>query len=220
MISLAKIFADVQFAYRSNLKIWLLLGTITGALAIPTYIFDPESFVSILLGIVSFLLLVFITPGTISMGMLTARGKKPTLKEIPDKSHLWLKVLGFMIVYFLIVALGLVALIIPGIYLAARYWSAQYILVEQPNVRVFDSFIRAQNLVKGKILSLIGVFLVIGLIYIVLTIAPTIVIDLLDWSDIASAIANTVVSIIFFPIGVVGVASAYVQLAAAHKSSK
>ncbi|MEX1052023.1 MAG: hypothetical protein WEC83_01385 [Patescibacteria group bacterium] len=221
MISLAKAFADVKVAYKKQLGIWLLAGAIVSVLSAPGFFFNPAATVSILIGIISFLLLILMSPGLTSMALLSVRGKKPTLAELPDKAYLSLKMLGLFIIYGLMVALGTAALIIPGIYLAIRYWPAQYILVENGNIGVFEALIRSQKLTKGKILTLLGVLVV----FIVIFIVPTIIPDILFNTDLAESsvwrlIIASLISTLLYAFMTVGGASVYKQLAGAKISAK
>lgn len=105
------------------------------------------------------------------MGMDGAKGKNVSLNLIIKKLPLFIKYLGFSVIYTIAIIAGFFALIIPGIYLATRFGLAPYLMIDNDSLGLFDALKLSGEKVKGKYLEIIfSVFVIILVSTFVITI--------------------------------------------------
>ena len=181
-----KSFANIK----SNYKTWLLVGLIFAVLGIPSLIVSETSPVLpdtadfswdefmilaqdsrptgalLYLSLLSNLLTLMITPGLIAISLMAARGKNGKIGQIIEKASLFIKLIGFSIVYVVMIVFGTLALVFPGIYLLLRYSMTPFILIDKGDIGVFDAMKESSEIMKGNYWKLLfnQVILVLAII--------------------------------------------------------
>ncbi len=103
---------------------------------------------SIIFGIASFVVSVFINIAQANVGLKFVSGETADFPDLVDKYPKFLDVLVGMILYGLIVLAGFILLIIPGIYWAIRYQFFTYLIIDQ-DLGPVDAIKRSGQLTRG-----------------------------------------------------------------------
>lgn len=126
----------------------------------------------IIAAILSILVSAFLSLGSVSFFMKLSRNEKVTYKELFSKTSLWLLYIGVSIMTAIFIGLWALLLIIPGIVAKYRYAMVNYIMVDNPDIDVFDAIRKSKEMMYGHKLdyfilqlSFIGWAILVGLTF-------------------------------------------------------
>ena len=152
--------------------------TIQAILDGTTSIMSPAQLISAVLSIV---ISAFLALGSVSFYMKLSRNEKVTYKELFSKKSLWLLYIGVSIMTAIFVGLWSLLLIIPGIVASYKYSMVNYIMVDNPEIGVFEAIRKSKEMMYGHKLdyfilhlSFIGWAILAGLTFgiLMLYVAP------------------------------------------------
>lgn len=121
---------------------------------------------SLVQNIIGNLILLYLQLGGQLTYLRIVRGENPDLSEMFSGGPFLLRMFVCYIIYAIVVTLGMLALIIPGIILALMFWPYSYILVDR-NLPGIESFSLARKVTSGNLLSILGLWLLSVLIFLV-----------------------------------------------------
>ncbi len=143
--------------------------TIQAILDGTTSVISPTQVISYVLSI---LVSAFLTLGSVSFYMKLSRNEKVTYKELFSKTSLWLLYIGVSIMTAIFIGLWSLLLIIPGIIASYKYSMVNYIMVDNPEIGVFEAIRKSKEMMYGHKLdyfvlhlSFIGWALLAGLTF-------------------------------------------------------
>ena len=127
--------------------------------------FGASFFSSLVLMVVSALVQGALTRATVS----AAEGRRATFGEsFAAAAHVLLPLIGLSLLFGIAVAIGFVLLIVPGVILLLMWAvSVPALVVERQGV--FAAFARSAELTKGARWKILGLFLVIGVAYLLVS---------------------------------------------------
>jgi uncharacterized membrane protein len=96
----------------------------------------------------------------ITINLKVARKESPDWSDFAENSRLWWKVLFGSFLYSILVQIGLLLLVIPGIYFMVKYQYFMYVLIENPDIGIWDSLVESGRITKGARWKLLAYFLV------------------------------------------------------------
>ena len=109
-------------------------------------IISPAQIISALLTI---LVTSFFTLGSVSFYMKVSRNEEVTYKELFSKTNLWLLYIGVSIMTSIFVGLWSLLLVIPGIIATYKYSMVNYIMVDNPDIGVFEAIRKSKEMMYG-----------------------------------------------------------------------
>ena len=123
---------------------------------------DPKAIEAIINGtsslvspaqVISAILSIFVTSflalGSVSFYMKLSRNEEVTYKELFSKTGLWALYIGVTVMTSIFVGLWSMLLIIPGIIATYRYAMVDYIMVDNPNIGVFEAIRKSKEMMYG-----------------------------------------------------------------------
>ena len=111
-----------------------------------TSIMSPAQLIS---AVLSILVSAFLTLGSVSFYMKLSRNEKVTYKELFSKTSLWLLYIGVSIMTAIFIGLWSLLLIIPGIVASYKYSMVNYIMVDNPEIGVFEAIKKSKEMMYG-----------------------------------------------------------------------
>ena len=123
---------------------------------------DPQAIEAILNGtsslvspaqVISAILSIFVTSflalGSVSFYMKLSRNEEVTYKELFSKTGLWALYIGVSVMTAIFVGLWSLLLVIPGIVATYKYAMVDYIMVDNPNIGVFEAIRKSKEMMYG-----------------------------------------------------------------------
>ena len=143
------------------------LAVIAIEVVLAVLIENTPGILSVLFGLASWIIQILYMIGFIYVFLSIAQDQNVGWDHFTKKAELFGKYFVGSILYSLGVIIGLALLIVPGIYFALTYGFWSYILVDKPNVGIFDSFKQSARITKNIKLKILGaafVFAIIGVL--------------------------------------------------------
>lgn len=159
--------------FKENRSVLLKMTLTIGLLQLASSIFNVkhvETSGDVIMVLVSFA--AGILGAICMMGMLGAtiklvRGQGARYDDLLPSWHTIWRFALVSLVSGIFIVLGFIALLVPGIYLMLRFTFARYIVVDMPQVGVFEALRKSGELTRGVKWELLGLLLVLLLINIV-----------------------------------------------------
>jgi uncharacterized membrane protein len=161
MFSIKESFVFAWSKFRENLTLSLL--TTLFMLAIGSTVKENGHFFAFIFSFAVSIFLVFIRIGYTKIFLRLHDGEKPNFTDIFKEYESFWRYLGVSILTGIAVVGGFLLLVIPGIIWAVRFAFAPIIVVDTKSGPIL-SMKESYNLTKGKFWSLLGFWVVIGLL--------------------------------------------------------
>ncbi|MBI4948002.1 hypothetical protein HY844_00365 [Candidatus Berkelbacteria bacterium] len=166
-----KIFKTSWDGFKQNWIFWTIIGVIFTLIKLPIEGISKEEFNSnMMLGplfgvsMTVFALNALVMPFIYGPALLTAEKKDVNQEFFKRTIIVYLKLIGYGLIYMIMVTIGLIALIFPGVYLGARYSMGFYFIYNNPKIGFFDAFTKSSQITEGKTLSIFTSWFFVGLI--------------------------------------------------------
>lgn len=145
----------IRFGWNTTLHnfrfLLLVFAIVVGVSLLPRIInlLEVPIFLSILVGIVFFVVNSILSLGVIAIVLKFVKNEKPTIQDLVSKKHLFSKYIFSNILVSILTIIGFLFFIIPGIVLAVRMQFYVYFIVEE-EVGPIDAIKKSWNLTKGS----------------------------------------------------------------------
>ena len=145
----------IRFGWNTTLHnfrfLLLVFAIVVGVSLLPRIInlLEVPIFLSILVGIVFFVVNSILSLGVIAIVLKFVKNEKPTIQDLVSKKHLFSKYIFSNILVSILTIIGFLFFIIPGIVLAVRTQFYVYFIVEE-EVGPIDAIKKSWNLTKGS----------------------------------------------------------------------
>ena len=145
----------IRFGWNTTLHnfrfLLLVFAIVVGVSLLPRIInlLEVPIFLSILVGIVFFVVNSILSLGVIAIVLKFVKNEKPTIQDLVSKKHLFSKYIFSNILVSILTIIGFLFFIIPGIVLAVRMQFYIYFIVEE-EVGPIDAIKKSWNLTKGS----------------------------------------------------------------------
>ena len=145
----------IRFGWNTTLHnfrfLLLVFAIVVGVSFLPRIInlLEVPIFLSILVGIVFFVVNSILSLGVIAIVLKFVKNEKPTIQDLVSKKHLFSKYIFSNILVSILTIIGFLFFIIPGIVLAVRMQFYVYFIVEE-EVGPIDAIKKSWNLTKGS----------------------------------------------------------------------
>ncbi|MCI5050967.1 MAG: hypothetical protein MRY57_01520 [Candidatus Pacebacteria bacterium] len=167
--SINQLFKDSWVDYKKHWTLFILVGIIfllVGFLGNLGVSVSPEGYVSQspIVGILAWLLQIFITLGYIKFVLNVVDNKEAKIEQLFHGAHSWTHFLSFVVVSLLtsaLIGLGTLLFIIPGIVLTIGLVFAQYIAAEE-KAGIFESLKISWNATKGNAWKILWFMIVVA----------------------------------------------------------
>lgn len=185
--SIGSLFRESWSDYKSHWKLFILVGIIfilVGSLGNMGVGISPEGYISQspLIGIISWLLQIFITLGYIKFVLNIVDKKEAKIEQLFNGANTINHFVSFVVVSLLVsalIGLGAILLIIPGIILSVGLVFAQYIAAEE-KTGIFESLKESWKGTKGNrwkifwFMIVVAFFNIFGVLALVIGLVVTI----------------------------------------------
>ena len=145
----------IRFGWNTTLHnfrfLLLVFAIVVGVSLLPRIInlLEVPIFLSILVGIVFFVVNSILSLGVIAIVLKFVKNEKPTIQDLVSKKHLFSKYIFSNILVSILTIIGFLFFIIPGIVLAVRMQFYVYFIVEE-EVGPIDAIKKSWDLTKGS----------------------------------------------------------------------
>ncbi len=148
-------------AWGAMLILFLFAG-ITGAVEAT---FDDDQTARHVIQFLSFLILCPINAGLYMLGIHRAAKREVKATLLLTYYNQTLKIVGLNILMLILILIGLFLLVLPGIYLSVAYSMAIPLMLEK-NLSIWEALESSRKAVTHKWFSFFGLYIVVGLIFI------------------------------------------------------
>ena len=161
----------IRFGWNTTLHnfrfLLLVFAIVVGVSLLPRIInlLEVPIFLSILVGIVFFVVNSILSLGVIAIVLKFVKNEKPTIQDLVSKKHLFSKYIFSNILVSILTIIGFLFFIIPGIVLAVRMQFYVYFIVEE-EVGPIDAIKKSWNLTKGSFWNIFFFGLLAGVVQI------------------------------------------------------